>query len=231
MPEHENHHHHLEEYMRIAILQANLGGFDTPQDPVEQDTEHEITFHRWTDENFPPITGLTGRMQYRIPKTHGWEMFPGYDVYMWLDGSVSLKRPDCIEWYLAHLGKNDMALFKHPVRRYVRQEVDHIEEHLNLGKPYITARYKGGLHKEQYEKMLADPTYKDRTLYASTAFMYRNNKRVQRALKDWWYEGTRYFTCDQVVLPYIIHKHKLRVSRIDENQYKIGYLSLVSHHR
>src|ERR1051326_2688845 len=100
--------------MKVAILQANLGDFDSPRDPVQQTVP--FTFHRWTDDNFPPITGLTPRMQYRIPKTHGWQMLPGYDIYVWLDGTVSFKRGDCLQWYLDQLGDNDIALFKHPNR-------------------------------------------------------------------------------------------------------------------
>lgn len=215
--------------MSTIILTANLGNFDTPFDPVPQNVP--VDFHRFTDLDFPPITGLTGRLQYRIPKTHGFEMKPGYDIYIWLDGSVSFERPDCVEWFLKQLGDADMALFKHPVRRNIRQEVDHIEEHLKFGKPYITSRYKNGLHKEQLDVIRSDKTYRDNVLYASTAFIYRNSPACQAALKDWWYQGSRYFTCDQVVLPWIIHKHNVKVNLINENQYKIGYLSLVSKHK
>jgi len=214
--------------VRIAVLQANLGSFDTPQDPVEQAIP--FTFHRWTDDNFPPITGLSPRLQYRIPKTHGFEMFPGYEYYLWLDGAVTLLRNDCLKWYLDQLDGGDIAFFKHPFRRNVRQEVAHIEEHLEQGKPYITARYKNGLHREFLDRILAEG-YPDKTLYASTAFIYRNTEKVQSALRDWWYEGTRYFTCDQVQLPYICYTHDLDVRVLSEPIYKSGYISLVSHHK
>lgn len=216
--------------MSIAVLSCILGKFDTPVDPVPQTVPFK--FHRWTDEDYPPILGLTPRMQYRIPKTHGWKMLPGYDYYIWLDGAVSFKRDDCIQYYLNQLDDADMAFFKHPTRRNVRQEVAHIEEHLQQGKPYITARYKDGLHKEQMAKILEDSTFKDRHLWASTGFIYRNTKKVQDALVDWWEQGTlRYFTCDQVVLPYIVHKHKLKVNTMNEPVFKSGYISLTSHHR
>lgn len=213
----------------VAVITAILGAFDTPVDPVHQTVP--FTFHRWTDEDFPPITGLTPRLQYRIPKTHGWQMFPGYEYYIWLDGSVSFKRDDCIQYYLDQLGDADMAFFKHPTRRNVRQEVAHIEEHLKQKKPYITERYKNGLHQEQLNEMQMDPTWKDSRLWASTGFIYHNTPRIQEALKDWWYEGSRYFTCDQIVLPWIIHKHNLKVNTMDEPVFKSGYISLVSHHK
>lgn len=216
--------------MKIAILQANLGNFDKPVDPVKQDTKHEIVFHRWTDKNFPPITGLTPRLQYRIPKMFSWQMFPGHDYYLWLDGSVSLKRPDCIDWYLKELGDGDIAFFKHPTRRNIRQETAHIEEHLKLGKPYVTERYKNGLHKEQLADIMLDKDFHDNKLYASTVFIYKDNEAVRDAMRLWWLHTSRYFTVDQIALPYILWKHKLNVKTLSEPIYKSGYISLVSHH-
>ena len=214
---------------KIAVLSCILGDFDTPVDPVEQTLP--FTFHRWTDEDFPPITGLTPRLQYRIPKLFGWQMLPGYDVYLWLDGAVSLQRPDCLQWYLDQLGDNDMAFFAHPDRKTIKEEVDHIEDHLQKGKPYITARYKNGLHKEQLAVIEADEHYVDDTLYASTAFIYRNNSRVQSLLWDWWFYQSRYFTCDQVVLPWLLTNWGVKVKTLEEPIYKSGYISMVSHHR
>lgn len=213
---------------KVAILQANLGAFDTPKDPVKQSIP--TTFHRFTDKNFPPIGGLTPRLQYRIPKYFGWEMFPDYDYYIWLDGSVSLLREDCATWYLEQLGDGDIAFFKHPTRRNIRQEVAHIEEHLKAGKPYITARYKGGLHKEQLELIQASG-YKDRNLYASTVFIYRNTLKVRGMMHDWWHWQSRYYTCDQIALPWVLWRNKLTVKVLQEPLYKSGYISLVSNHK
>lgn len=217
--------------MKIAILTANLGNFDTPTDPVKQETEHEVVFHRFTDENFPPIVGLTPRLQYRIPKLFGWQMFPGHDVYIWLDGSVSLKRPDCVEWYLEQLGYADMAFFRHPWRGTIRQEVEHIEEKLRQNNWYITPRYKNGLHREFLTLIEKDSSYRDDTLFASTAFVYRNTYLAKDTLKAWWYYQSRYYTCDQVQLPYAIYETQADVKKIPDNLFKIGYLSLVSHHK
>lgn len=213
--------------MSIAIISAVLGNFDTLVDPVEQTVK--ATFKRWTDDNFPPITGLTGRAQYRIPKTHGWQMLPDYDYYLWLDGAVSLEREDCLEWYLDQLGDSDIALFNHPFRKSIEEEVDHIEDHLARNRPYITQRYKGGLHREFLTRIRGE-RYPDTTLYASTAFIYRNTPRMQSVLTDWWYLGTRYFTCDQVQLPYVLWKYNIRVKELDASIYDTKYLSMVSKH-
>lgn len=218
--------------MKLCILSANLNNFDKPKPPVDQILHEveQIDYHCYTDSDFPPIIGLTPRFQYRIPKMFGWEMFPDYDFYIWLDGSVSFQREDCVKYYLSQLGDKDIAFFKHPSRRNIRQEVAHIEEHLQLGKPYITKRYKGGLHKEMLEVIQKDTSYKNSKLYASTSFIYRNNSKVRSFMRDWFFYQARYFTCDQVPLPWLCDNWDLKVALFDEPLYKSGYLSLVSNH-
>jgi hypothetical protein len=219
--------------MKLAILSANLNNFDTVKPPVDQTLPEgieRIDYHCYTDDDFPPITGLTPRLQYRIPKLYGWEMFPGYDYYIWLDGGCSLLRPDCVEYYLEQLGDADIAFFKHPTRSNLREEVAHIQEHLDLGKPYITSRYKNGLHQEFLDKILTEG-YPDKTLYASTVFIYRNTDKVSNFLEEWWKLQSRYFTCDQVQLSYALWKHNMDVVTFDQPIYKTGFMSLVSKHR
>lgn len=218
--------------MKVAILTANLGDFDKPVDPVTQVVKNaHVDFHRFTDEDFPPITGLTPRLQYRIPKMFGWQMFPGYDYYLWLDGSMSFTRHDSAEWFLDQLGDADMALFKHPWRGTMQEETDHIEEKLEKNDKYITPRYKNGLHKEQFADCLLDPDFVDDRLYTSTAFIYRDSEKVRDALRLWWLHTSRYFTVDQIALPYVAWKQGLNVNTIPDNQYEIPYLTLVSKHK
>ena len=215
--------------MKIAILSANLGSFDKTKEPVKQDG-YDVTYHCFTDLDFPPITGLTPRLQYRIPKLFGWQMFSNYTHYIWLDGSVSLQRPDCVKWYMEQLGDNDIAFFKHPVRRNIKQEVEHIEQKLRENSKYIVPRYKNGLHREFYDRIMAKG-YKDNKLYASTAFIYKNNERVREYMALWWLYQSRYYTVDQLAQTYCtVLVEGLKVKTIDENLFKIGYLSLVSHH-
>lgn len=212
--------------MKVAILSCILGSFDVPVNPVEQNIS--VAFHRFTDWDFPPITGLTPRLQYRMPKLFGWEMYPGFEYYIWLDGSVSLIRPDSAQWLLDQLGDNDMAVFKHPWRSSIREEADHIEEYLQKGNEYITTRYKNGLHKEQLALIQGDKSYTDNHLYASTAFVYRNTPKVKEVLDYWWFLQSRYYTCDQLAFTYALST--LNVSVIQDSPFKSEYIKLVSEH-
>lgn len=214
----------------LAVLTANLGNFDDPVDPVPQVTKIPYKFHRFTDDNFPPIAGLTPRLQYRIPKMFGWQMYPSFDYYIWLDGSVSLMREDSVEWFRDQIGDADIAVFKHPWRNTIREEVNFIEERLTRpdGDKYLTPRYKNGLHKEQYADILLDPDYVDDKLYASTAFIYRDSEHMRDVLRAWWLHTSRYFTVDQIVLPFLLKDSVVKM--IEANPFKGEHVSLVSKH-
>jgi len=225
---------------KVAILSANLNNFDTPVPPVAQELPEGIeseTYHCFTDADFPPITGLTPRFQYRIPKLFSWQMLPGYDYYLWMDGEWSLKRPDSLKWYIEQLGDGDIAFFKHPNRHSIKEEVQHIDDYMNRrtgtkkGQDYLVARYKNGLHREQYDDILLDEDFVDNKLYATTLFIYRDSEKVRDALRLWWLHQSRYFTCDQVVLPYILWKSGLDVRTFNQEIYKTGYMSKVGHHK
>jgi hypothetical protein len=220
------------ENMRIAILSANLGHFDPDVPNVKQDlsSDVEVTYHQYTDKDFPPIAGLTPRMQYRIPKMFGWEMFPGYDLYLWIDGSLHIKNPDTITWYLKMIENTEIVLFKHPHRHTVDEEVRYIDWKLDIRNMYIARRYQNGLHKENLEMMKKDPKFVDNTLYASTVFMYRNIPRVQEMMKTWWYLQSRYWSCDQVSLPYALFKHEISVYRINAHVFKNDYFMVGGRH-
>ena len=219
--------------MRIAVLTANLGKFDADVLNIKQKLPEnvEMMFYRYTDQNFPPITGLTPRLQYRIPKMFGWQMMPGYDYYLWLDGSMSLQDKMSVDWFIKKAKTVEMVVFKHPWRKTLKEETDFIEAKLKEGNKYITSRYLNGLHKEQYNDIMEDKTYVDDKLYASTVFMYQNTERVREMMKLWWIHTTRYFTVDQIALPYAIRKSGVSVYEIEDSPFKCKYVSVTSKHK
>lgn len=126
----------------------------------------------------------------------GWQLKPGYDAYLWVDSSCRLRSKD---WFVEKLGDSDIAVFKHPGRNTVQQEADYLKYRLSIepGKAakdrYVTMRYKN----EDIDGALSEVNPDD-PLYASTAFIYRNNKYTQEAMKEWWYHTSRYHSIDQL---------------------------------
>lgn len=209
---------------KITIITANMGGFESQK--VFSGQTEEVDHHNFTDENLPPrYLSMTPRMQARIPKIFGWQMAPDYDIYIWVDSSLSLLNEDSVKWFLKQLGDADMAFFKHPDRSTIQEEHDFIKHKLEFGGPYLKKRYTNELLAEQLAEIKADKDYVDDLLIASSAFVYRNNSKVQEMMKEWWYHTSRYHSVDQLGLPYALKKSGCKFNIIEDNYLKTPYLT------
>jgi hypothetical protein len=209
---------------RIAVVTANLGKFDPIFKYWNQSVEYD--YYLFTDDNFPPrMCAMTPRMQARIVKCFAWQMVPGYDYYIWVDGSCSLWNRDSVKWFLEQCDGYDAAFFRHPDRSTIQQECDFLKLKLAQQSRYICSRYQGELLDEQMAEINSDPTFTDNLLIASTAFVYRDSPSMQDLFKHWWYHISRYHIIDQLSLPYVIHKSVCRVNIINENYGNIPYLT------
>ena len=207
--------------MKICILTANLGNFDERVDPVEQSVPAD--FYRFTDENFPPrYVSMTPRLQARICKTFGWQMVPGYDMYIWIDGSISLRHPDSVRWLIEKC-TGDIAVFQHPNRKTVKEEADYLKKRIAQKCDYIIPRYDNELIDEELEAVSEFP---DKYLFASGALVYKNNEKIHAMMKEWWYHISRFHSIDQLGLPYALQKTGCDFTVIPEHYGKISYLTL-----
>jgi hypothetical protein len=205
--------------MKICVVTANMGSFDR----IGADADQSIPYDRVviTDKDYPPrLRSMSARLQARIVKTHMWEFAPGYDYYLWIDGSCRLSTPESIEWFINELGEADIAVFKHPHRSTVQEEADYLRKRLAMGCPYITPRYEN----EDIEGQLAAVNTADQ-LYASTAFICKDSVEIKAAMKEWWYHISRYHSIDQLALPHVLRQLKVKV--IPDNYLKVRYLEYV----
>jgi hypothetical protein len=208
---------------RVLVHSANLGAFDeTVMVPCHQD--HVLVDYKTaTDQNtMRRSSAMTSRLQARIPKCFGWDLWPGYDAYLWHDASLALSRPDSVVWFLDQLGDDDIAVFAHPVRHTVRAEAEFIQKKVHEGNRYLCDRYLGEDIEGQLRAINDDV---DDRLYASGAFIYRPRPMVTMALKEWWYHISRFHSVDQLAFPYVT-RH-LDVQVIHEDIYHASHLTWV----
>ncbi len=209
---------------KVAVITANLGGFDPIFEYAKQSVDYD--FFRFTDDNFPPrVCAMTPRLQARLIKCFAWQIEPGYDHYIWVDGSCSLLHKDSVKWFIEQLGNADAAFFKHPDRNTIQEEADFLKKCIARQSKYILSRYKGEWIDEQMEEIMGDRSFRDIALYASTAFIYSNVQCVRDMLKEWWYHITRYHIIDQLALPYVIYHSACMVNTINEKYGEIPYLT------
>ncbi len=209
--------------MKIAIISANLGSYDRKAEwpIIMAPAGVSFDFHCFDDRNLPPRPlAMTSRLEAGIPKWWGWQMRPGYDAYIWIDASCA-PNAHAVEFFLDHLGDNQIAAFQHPERRTIREEFDFMVARMaRPGETYLNARYRGEWLREQYEYIAADHAYRDDRLYATTAFIYRPRPAIREAFQAVWVAKARWLLHDQLMFPYALHSRRCHVSVIEENYLK-----------
>lgn len=205
---------------RQAVIQVSLGGMDniTPQP----------NYFLFTDENFPPRKSLTPRLQAKIPKMFGWQLVPGYDSYLWLDGNITLTR-EGQEHLTKELEGHDIVVLRHPTRPNIRQEVRYTRKGINQQSIYMLNRYQNEYLKELYEIIERDKDYVDDLLVIGGIFLYRNTPEVQEMMKEWWYYVTRYIVQDQISFAYVLKKSGLKVKVLNDDFKDCKWITIKGH--
>jgi len=215
-------------YQRVAIIQASLGGIDREVEHTLQTIPYD--HHLFTDENFPlRDKAMTPRLQAKIPKMFGWQLRPGYETYLWLDGNLKLSRPDSLEYYLNELGDNDILVLRHPSRPNIRQEVRYTRKGINQQSMYILSRYPGELLAELYDLIEKDKEYVDDLLVIGGIFLYRDTPKIREMLKEWFYYQCRYILQDQISFAYVLKKSGVKYKVLDDVYDNTPYLKIIRH--
>ena len=214
--------------MRIGLLSANLGGFENPVPHVPQVMRDgsEVISRLVTDADFPPRSKtILPRMQMGAVKRFAWEWIPNCDVYVWVDSSVTLFRPDSVQWFVDTLGAFDVTLLPHPDRHSIREEAEFLRAKLAAGHAYLTGRYANERLDDQLAAILDTPGFVDDKLFASTAFAFRNRPAVRDMCKEWWYHVTKYHALDQLSLPFVVWQHHLSIGYLSGSLYRHEHLT------
>ena len=218
--------------MKIAVISANLGRFDLPHNEnVPQSISCD--YFMFTDENFPPRwNAMTPRLQAKIPKFFGWQLVPGYDYYLWIDGSATLTRSDSVQFFYNNCQGYDIVVFKHPRRPDIRQEHRYTRKGVKQKAEYLYKRYLNEQFNELYDEIKADKDFIDEALFLGGMFMYRNTSKIHQMFKEWWYFVSRYAVQDQLPFPYVLKKSGLKVHVLENHIKKdIPYISFAKHTR
>jgi hypothetical protein len=127
-----------------------------------------------------------------------------------------------VKW-LTEKCTGDIAVFKHPNRKTVRDEARYLKDRLAMGCDYITPRYNNELIDEELDAIKDLP---DEHLFASGILVYKNNEKIHAMMKEWWYHISRFHSIDQLGLPYSILKTGCDFTVIPDHYGRTPYLSL-----
>src|SRR3990167_5219258 len=213
---------------KIAILSANLGGFDIPMQHVEQSIPYD--YYCFNDTNFPPrFNAMTLRLQAKIPKMFGFQLAPGHQFYLWIDGNITMTNKDTLKLLVEKCDEYDMVVLRHPGRTTIHLEGRYLQRGLEQSSAYILGRYAGEHVSDQIKAIKDDTSYVDDLLVIGGVFMYKNTPEVHAVLKEWWYHITRYLIEDQLSWAYVLKKSGLKINILDISHSDGKYLSCRGH--
>lgn len=203
-----------------VIYSAIYGGYDDPKPlpaglgiPAYMFTDTFETAMAagelgWTPRVVPhgvaTLNGDPGRvapmLAHKYWKTHpgdlAWPHAPAdVDVAIWVDGSITIARPDFPELCLAALRQDDLALTPHPWRNCALAEGDYSA---------TLPRYAGtGVDRQtEFYRSLGHP--RGWGLFASGVLAWRLNEATRAFGRYWWHECLNWSHQDQVSLPVLL---------------------------
>lgn len=219
--------------MRICLTTANLASIDGTTKKMPQQYLPEswiLDVFQYDDNNFPPrMNALSPRLQAKIPRMLGYELHPGYDCYVWIDGSIILKDQNTIKYLVEGLGSNEMFLFRYPKRNSITEESRYVTDQISAGNEYLKKRYGNEPLLEEIGLYLSDKSFIDNKLFAAGCFVYNKSIIKKAFLSDWFYHNCRYSILDQLSLPYLLHKHTISYSCSELDIRKNMYFEVNGH--
>lgn len=204
--------------MKILIITANIGGFDTPKNFIEQSLKCD--FISITENNLPrPMTTLDDRMKAKYFKLQTHKLYPDYDAYIWMDSAFQIKSEGFANRMIAELVNHDIAVTKHPDRNCIYTEAEFVLQGIIKGSNYLIPRYsksKINVERNYYESLLYP---KDNGLYACGLFARWNNEKLNSFFDKWWNSCLMWSAFDQLSFPVLAQQNNIRINGIAFDKY------------
>jgi hypothetical protein len=209
--------------MKVLILSANIGNFDTAKQHVKQDIECDLLCVTENDGAYE----LTDRAYGKAVKmgVTGLNYETYYDIIIWIDGNVTITNPSFAKRMVSLLERNDIAISHHPYRKTTGEEYDYILSEIEKGNKYLTERYDPKKLKAERE-IIGD----DYPLYWCGCFAYWNNQFFHAFGKDWFEHEMQFAMFDQCSFSYFAEAHGMDLGTFYFNGFhKNDYLTVTAH--
>ncbi len=214
---------------RVVVYTAIFGGKDDLRearpfpgvDYVCFTDDETLTSSTWKIVHVEATSG-SPRMQAKTYKVLPHRSFPDHDCSLWVD-ATHLPTVDPRYLVCRYLEKSDIALFRHPRRDCLYDEMDAC---LKYGKG------DAGQIERQREQYLRDGYPRRNGLATCTVVLRRHHARhVVEAMEDWWQEICSHSIRDQLSFNYVAHGHGLKYAVIPGHVYRNHYFEFSEHSR
>lgn len=200
---------------RIAIYTCIYGGYDSVREPISVPdncdffifTEKDRTIESkvWIKRDAPEkIAKMSNIEKNRYIKMHPHELFPEYKYSIYIDGNVQIIS-DLTE-YVNLLNDIGIAIHTHHLRNCVYDEMKIVLKSKRI-KPK-----EGNRHLEY---LLNDGMPKNYGLLQCNVIVREHNNPIcLKIMEEWWEEFMRYSKRDQISLPHVLYKNKIKVEQV-----------------
>lgn len=202
-----------------VIYTCLTGGYDVLEDPkvVSEDFNYicytdddTLTSDIWEFRKIPDkLSGLTNQLKNRYIKINAHEFFPDYDLSIYIDSNVELKK-DVNELLNKYCGDGDVFFYKHPSRKCIYDEMDAVLR-IKKDKPENVNPQRERYKKEGYPE-------KNGLSQNNIIIRRHNTENCKKLMTAWWEELGRGSYRDQLCLFYVLWKNKdLNATILDVN--------------
>lgn len=199
-------------------MTANIGSFDEIHGIPRQTIP--VDYYYYFDNNLPfPLPNLNNRLKSKYVKIQTHRFLENYDAYIWIDGRVEITADVFCEEIIKQLGYDDVAIFPHPEREWVSEEIGYMIKQMMAGNEYLLSRYGNQEIKTEASFYAETRAFKE-PLYACTIFARKNNKKTNEAFNEWWRRCIEFSYFDQTMFSYVAMKENLKVKELDRNEFR-----------
>lgn len=171
---------------------------------LENETEEEKKYRNSiSGTQYQKVKQMMSAKYYKL-QTHKVESLKGYQYYIWVDGSISL-RPTFLENMFKFITSGKKLInFKH-LRNSVKDEM--------MASIHMT-KYKNQPLQMQYNAYLQDGFPDTQGLFENTIICKQNNPSINRAFDEWWLQNLKWTYQDQISYTYSLWKHNVYPDQI-----------------
>jgi hypothetical protein len=235
--------------MKVCVYTAIYGGYDDlkywPRQTVDADficfadDVRSAPINGWTIVTAPNVRGHP-RMQAKFYKILSHRVFPGgrlawryhgieslmrrrtrYDVLVWIDGSIRIRSPRFVEEFIACIGPSGWAMFKHPDRDCIYDE---------LAASLPMRKYRNQPLARQVAFYGAEKYPAHHGLMACGLIARRaDDPRHIRINEAWWQENLRWSCQDQLSLPVVLWRMGLSCESVAMNLWDNPWFDWMPH--
>lgn len=207
---------------KIAVYTCITQNYDSLKTPLSIDDR--LDYFCFTDTpacvtppwEYSPVClkELSPKDQNRYIKMHPHEFLQGYDITVYIDGSIQIVGELYPLIYSAFNSQEDIFLYKHPLRNCIFKEAAACA---NYSHDWIWTI------ASQMRRYRMDGYPVDNGLFEANVIIRKDSEGMRRLMDNWWAEYRRGAKRDQLSLPYAAWRLCIPLGSLGESDPRFGH--------